>query len=213
MAFKVTRAGELIGREVVRRLGRPCASASSISRWHRRPRSATRSRRSWRRWASRRRARPASTAALALLTDAVKKGGVMASSSVGGLSGAFIPVSEDAGMIAAARAGRAVARASSRHERRLLASGSTWWRSRATPRPRRWPRSSPTRSRSACSTTRRPACASSRSPASRRARSVVYGGLLGEAYVHAGQPLPRRRLRASGRPNPGAADGSCAIEV
>lgn len=43
------------------------------------------------------------TAALALLNDAVKKGGVMASSHVGGLSGAFIPVSEDAGMIAAAR--------------------------------------------------------------------------------------------------------------
>ena len=45
------------------------------------------------------------TAALALLNDAVKKGGVMASSHVGGLSGAFIPVSEDAGMIAAARKG------------------------------------------------------------------------------------------------------------
>lgn len=45
------------------------------------------------------------TAALALLNDAVKKGGVMASSYVGGLSGAFIPVSEDAGMIAAAREG------------------------------------------------------------------------------------------------------------
>jgi len=45
------------------------------------------------------------TAALALLNDAVKKGGVMASSHVGGLSGAFIPVSEDEGMIAAARAG------------------------------------------------------------------------------------------------------------
>ena len=45
------------------------------------------------------------TAALALLNDAVKKGGVMASSSVGGLSGAFIPVSEDAGMIAAAKCG------------------------------------------------------------------------------------------------------------
>ena len=45
------------------------------------------------------------TAALALLNDAVKKGGVMASSHVGGLSGAFIPVSEDAGMIHAARAG------------------------------------------------------------------------------------------------------------
>ncbi len=45
------------------------------------------------------------TAALAMLNDAVKKGGVMASSSVGGLSGAFIPVSEDAGMIEAARSG------------------------------------------------------------------------------------------------------------
>ena len=45
------------------------------------------------------------TACLAMLNDAVKKGGVMASSSVGGLSGAFIPVSEDAGMIAAAEKG------------------------------------------------------------------------------------------------------------
>jgi uncharacterized protein (UPF0210 family) len=45
------------------------------------------------------------TAALALLNDAVKKGGVMASSHVGGLSGAFIPVSEDAGMISAAQCG------------------------------------------------------------------------------------------------------------
>jgi uncharacterized protein (UPF0210 family) len=48
---------------------------------------------------------PGTTAALAMLNDAVKKGGVMASSSVGGLSGAFIPVSEDEGMIAAAESG------------------------------------------------------------------------------------------------------------
>ena len=48
------------------------------------------------------------TAALAMLNDAVKKGGVMASSSVGGLSGAFIPVSEDEGMIAAARSGNLI---------------------------------------------------------------------------------------------------------
>lgn len=48
---------------------------------------------------------PGTTAALAMLNDAVKKGGVMASSSVGGLSGAFIPVSEDAGMISAAEKG------------------------------------------------------------------------------------------------------------
>ena len=45
------------------------------------------------------------TAALAMLNDAVKKGGVLAASAVGGLSGAFIPVSEDEGMIAAARSG------------------------------------------------------------------------------------------------------------
>ncbi len=48
---------------------------------------------------------PGTTAALALLNDQVKKGGLMASSSVGGLSGAFIPVSEDQGMIQAARSG------------------------------------------------------------------------------------------------------------
>jgi hypothetical protein len=48
---------------------------------------------------------PGTTAALALLTDAVKKGGLMASSYVGGLSGAFIPVSEDAGMTHAADIG------------------------------------------------------------------------------------------------------------
>ncbi|NPE31908.1 DUF711 family protein, partial [Methanococcoides sp. SA1] len=48
---------------------------------------------------------PGTTAALALLNDAVKKGGAMASSYVGGLSGAFIPVSEDAGMIDAVQCG------------------------------------------------------------------------------------------------------------
>lgn len=48
---------------------------------------------------------PGTTACLAMLNDAVKKGGVMASSNVGGLSGAFIPVSEDAGMIEAVRSG------------------------------------------------------------------------------------------------------------
>ena len=48
---------------------------------------------------------PGTTAALALLNDQVKKGGVMASSYVGGLSGAFIPISEDQGMIKAVQAG------------------------------------------------------------------------------------------------------------
>ena len=60
------------------------------------------------------------TAALALLNDAVKKGGVMASSIVGGLSGAFIPVSEDEGMIAAAAAGHPDPGQAGGHDLRLL---------------------------------------------------------------------------------------------
>ena len=102
-AFKVTRMGQLVAREASRRLGVPFgivdlslaptpAVGDSVARiletmglevcgTH------------------------GTTAALALLNDAVKKGGVMASSSVGGLSGAFIPVSEDEGMIAAASSG------------------------------------------------------------------------------------------------------------
>ena len=102
-AFRVTRMGQLVAQEASRRLGVPFgivdlslaptpAIGDSVARileelglevcgTH------------------------GTTAALALLNDAVKKGGVMASSSVGGLSGAFIPVSEDEGMIAAARRG------------------------------------------------------------------------------------------------------------
>jgi len=102
-AFKITRAGELVGRTAAQRLGLPFgiidlslaptpAEGDSVARileeigvgrvgGH------------------------GSTAALALLNDAVKKGGAMASSYVGGLSGAFIPVSEDAGMIEAAEMG------------------------------------------------------------------------------------------------------------
>ncbi|MDD6199672.1 MAG: PFL family protein [Firmicutes bacterium] len=102
-AFQITRMGQLVGREASRRLGVPFgildlslaptpAVGDSVARileemglevcgTH------------------------GTTAALALLNDAVKKGGVMASSHVGGLSGAFIPVSEDEGMIAAAERG------------------------------------------------------------------------------------------------------------
>lgn len=102
-AFKITRAGEIVGQEVARRLQVPFGIldlslaptpeiGDSVARileeiglagcgTH------------------------GTTAALALLNDAVKKGGIMASSSVGGLSGAFIPVSEDEGMIAAVQNG------------------------------------------------------------------------------------------------------------
>ncbi|NBI64656.1 PFL family protein [Clostridiales bacterium] len=102
-AFKITRVGQLVGTEASQRLGVPFgiidlslaptpAVGDSVAHIleeigleqcgaH------------------------GTTAALAMLNDAVKKGGVMASSNVGGLSGAFIPVSEDAGMINAARNG------------------------------------------------------------------------------------------------------------
>ena len=102
-AFKITRAGQLVGNEVSRRLKVPFGIldlslaptpeiGDSVARileeiglevcgTH------------------------GTTAALALLNDAVKKGGIMASSSVGGLSGAFIPVSEDEGMINAVKCG------------------------------------------------------------------------------------------------------------
>mgnify|MGYP002537485398 CR=1 FL=1 len=102
-AFQITRMGQLVGKEASRRLGVPFgivdlslaptpAVGDSVARileemglevcgTH------------------------GTTAALAMLNDAVKKGGVMASNHVGGLSGAFIPVSEDEGMIAAAEGG------------------------------------------------------------------------------------------------------------
>ena len=105
-AFQITRMGQLVGMEASRRLGVPFgivdlslaptpAVGDSVARileemglevcgTH------------------------GTTAALALLNDAVKKGGVMASNHVGGLSGAFIPVSEDEGMIAAAESGTLV---------------------------------------------------------------------------------------------------------
>ncbi len=103
IAFQLTRAGELVGREAARRLGLPFGiidlslaptptlgdSVGEIIEAMGFERAGA----------------PGTTAALALLTDAVKKGGAMASSSVGGMSGAFIPVSEDAAMIDAARVG------------------------------------------------------------------------------------------------------------
>lgn len=102
-AFKVTRMGQLVAREASKRLDTTFgivdlslaptpAKGDSVARILEEMGIETCG-------------GPGTTAALALLNDAVKKGGVMASSQVGGLSGAFIPVSEDEGMIAAARAG------------------------------------------------------------------------------------------------------------
>ena len=103
LSFKLSRAGELVGREAAKRLGVPFGiidlslaptpvpgdSVANIIEAMGFERAGTHG----------------TTAALALLTDAVKKGGAMASTSVGGMSGAFIPVSEDAGMIEAAQLG------------------------------------------------------------------------------------------------------------
>ena len=102
-AFKITRMGQLVAQEASRRLHVPFGvvdlslaptpaigdSVAEILELIGLERCGTHG----------------TTAALALLNDAVKKGGVMASSHVGGLSGAFIPVSEDAGMIRAAEEG------------------------------------------------------------------------------------------------------------
>ena len=102
-AFKVTRVGQLVAQEASKRLEVPFGiidlslaptpavgdSVAEILEEIGLERAGA----------------PGTTAALALLNDQVKKGGVMASSSVGGLSGAFIPVSEDEGMIAAAQSG------------------------------------------------------------------------------------------------------------
>ncbi|MBO4408038.1 MAG: PFL family protein [Clostridiales bacterium] len=102
-AFKITRVGELVAREASQRLGVPFgiidlslaptpAVGDSVARLLEEFGLETCG--TW-----------GTTAALAMLNDAVKKGGTMASSYVGGLSGAFIPVSEDEGMIEAASNG------------------------------------------------------------------------------------------------------------
>ncbi len=105
MAFKVTRAGELVGREVARRLGPEVRFGVVDLSLAPTPAVGDSVAEILEEMGIDKAGAPGSVAALALLTDAVKKGGVMASSAVGGLSGAFIPVSEDAGMVAAARAG------------------------------------------------------------------------------------------------------------
>jgi uncharacterized protein (UPF0210 family) len=105
MSFKVTRAGELIGREVAARLGEGVRFGIVDLSLAPTPAIGDSVAEILEAIGLERTGAPGTTAALALLTDAVKKGGVMASSSVGGLSGAFIPVSEDHGMIEAVELG------------------------------------------------------------------------------------------------------------
>lgn len=103
LSFKLARAGELVGREAARRLGLEFGIIDlSLAPT---PVSGDSVGEIIEAFGFERAGAPGTTAALALLTDAVKKGGAMASSSVGGMSGAFIPVSEDAAMIEAARVG------------------------------------------------------------------------------------------------------------
>ena len=105
MAFRVTRAGELIGREVVRRLGDGVRFGIVDLSLAPTPEIGDSVAEILEALGLERAGAPGSTAAISLITDAVKKGGVMASSYVGGLSGAFIPVSEDHGMIKAVMEG------------------------------------------------------------------------------------------------------------
>jgi uncharacterized protein (UPF0210 family) len=102
-AFKITRMGQLVGTEASRRLGVPFGVVDlSLAPT---PAAGDSVALILEEMGLERCGAPGSTAALALLNDAVKKGGVMASSHVGGLSGSFIPVSEDAAMTAAVAAG------------------------------------------------------------------------------------------------------------
>ena len=103
-AFKITRMGQLVGMEAARRIGVPFgildlslaptpAVGDSVARILEEMGLETAG-------------AHGTTAALAMLTDMVKKGGIMASTHVGGFSGAFIPVSEDEGMVEAVKNGR-----------------------------------------------------------------------------------------------------------
>ena len=102
-AFKITRMGQLVAREASQRLGVPFGIVDlSLAPT---PEKGDSVARILEEMGLESCGTHGTTAALALLNDAVKKGGVMASNHVGGLSGAFIPVSEDEGMIAAAQCG------------------------------------------------------------------------------------------------------------
>ncbi len=102
-AFKITRVGQLVAREASQRLNIPFGIVDlSLAPTPARGDSVAHI---LAEMGLEMAGAPGTTAALALLNDAIKKGGLMASNHVGGLSGAFIPVSEDIGMIEAVKAG------------------------------------------------------------------------------------------------------------
>ncbi|MDD6373933.1 MAG: PFL family protein [Bifidobacteriaceae bacterium] len=102
-AFKITRVGQLVAQEASRRLGVPFGIIDLSLAPTPAPHDSIGE--ILEKCGIEQVGAPGTTAALAMLNDQVKKGGIMASSYVGGLSGAFIPVSEDATMIEAARSG------------------------------------------------------------------------------------------------------------
>ncbi len=105
MAFKITRAGELVGRVVAARLGPETTFGVVDLSLAPTPAEGDSVAAILEAMGLEHCGAPGTTAALMLLTDAVKKGGAMASCYVGGLSGAFIPVSEDRNMVEAVRVG------------------------------------------------------------------------------------------------------------
>jgi hypothetical protein len=105
MAFKITRAGELVGRVVAARLGAAVQFGVVDLSLAPTPAEGDSVAEILEAMGLERVGAPGTVAALLLLTDAVKKGGAMASCYVGGLSGAFIPVSEDMGMVEAVKVG------------------------------------------------------------------------------------------------------------
>ncbi len=105
LSFQITRAGEFIGREVATMLGEPVQFGSIDLSLAPTPAIGDSIADIIEILGIESTGAPGTTAALAMLVDAVKKGGTMASSSVGGLSGAFIPVSEDQGMVNAVARG------------------------------------------------------------------------------------------------------------
>ena len=146
-AFKITRMGELVGRAASEKLGVPFGIVDlSLAPT---PAPGDSVARVLEAMGLERIGTHGSTAALALLNDAVKKGGAMASSYVGGLSGAFIPVSEDTAMIEAAALRRADVRQARGDDVRLLGGARHDRGARRHAARRRSRRSSRTKPRSA----------------------------------------------------------------
>jgi uncharacterized protein len=201
-AFKITRAGELFAREAARRLGvemgivdlslaptpaegdsvADIIEAIGVERC----------------------GGPGTTTALALLNDAVKKGGAMGTSSIGGLSGAFIPVSEDAGMMRAVEDG-ALTLEKLEAMTSVCSVGLDMIASRETRRPRLSPRI--IADACAIGVINSKTTATRLIPAAGKSvgDTVEYGGLFGGRAGDVGERAGRDEAHPQGRTIPGAA--------